>query len=706
MANRYWVGGTANWDATAGTKWATTSGGAGGAAVPTASDDVFFDAASGTVTCTVSGSRVCNNIDFTGFTGTFAGTGGVTVSGNLLLISGMTYSHTGGFTMNATTTGKTITSAGKTLASLSLNGAGGEWTLQDNITCSGIFSVGNGSLVTGNKNITASQLQSSNSNTRSIALGSSTITVTGTTPLSITSTNLTWNAGTSLIKATSATPPFGVNNGSPLTYYDYEFTNCAPTSLAAADTFHNLTINGRASKYDSITVQENQTITGTLTIAGNSATNRIWITTSSDVFPSKTFTAAVVALSNIDFTSITAAGAAAPFTGTSLGDMGNNTNITTTTPVTRYWIGGTGSYSDTSHWSATSGGSGGASVPLCHDTVVFDASSFSANGQVCTFDMDRVGTITASAVDQTVTFLAGVISSSILYITGSVTLNSSITLDTATNSVEPTMFIFSSKTFNQNGATFSTDIFHIYAVDVTLSLSSNFAISATGNVNLRRGTFDANDFNVLMGGFQSFDETDGELDRIVYMGAGTWTFPSSENDTYLGGGIWQSDEPDVGFTLHAETSLILLTDTSEGQKSFITDFNNTGHTTTLYNFTIDPVVNNSTIDFSMSGNLVFNNFTAINPAAQYFISFGLYTYTFNMFNVRGSEGKTIIIDGAGQSTLSKSSGIVNCDYIEIDETDATGGAIWYAGANSIDNENNTGWLFSSAIRGMTMLGVG
>ena len=29
MADRYWVGGTASWDGTAGTKWATTSGGAG-----------------------------------------------------------------------------------------------------------------------------------------------------------------------------------------------------------------------------------------------------------------------------------------------------------------------------------------------------------------------------------------------------------------------------------------------------------------------------------------------------------------------------------------------------------------------------------------------------------------------------------------------------------------------------------------------------
>ena len=42
MADRYWVGGTANWDGTAGTKWATSSGGLGGASVPTSADDVFF----------------------------------------------------------------------------------------------------------------------------------------------------------------------------------------------------------------------------------------------------------------------------------------------------------------------------------------------------------------------------------------------------------------------------------------------------------------------------------------------------------------------------------------------------------------------------------------------------------------------------------------------------------------------------------------
>jgi fibronectin-binding autotransporter adhesin len=45
MATRFWVGGAGNWSST--TKWSTTSGGAGGASVPTSVDDAVFDANSG-----------------------------------------------------------------------------------------------------------------------------------------------------------------------------------------------------------------------------------------------------------------------------------------------------------------------------------------------------------------------------------------------------------------------------------------------------------------------------------------------------------------------------------------------------------------------------------------------------------------------------------------------------------------------------------
>lgn len=43
--------------------------------------------------------------------------------------------------------------------------------------------------------------------------------------------------------------------------------------------------------------------------------------------------------------------------------------------ATRFWVGGAGLYNSTAHWSTTSGGAGGASVPTNVDTAVFDGNS-------------------------------------------------------------------------------------------------------------------------------------------------------------------------------------------------------------------------------------------------------------------------------------------------------------------------------------------
>jgi hypothetical protein len=65
MADRYWVGGTGSWNSTA--KWSTTSGGASGASVPTATDNAIFDANSGTAhyTVTVTDNATCADLTFT-----------------------------------------------------------------------------------------------------------------------------------------------------------------------------------------------------------------------------------------------------------------------------------------------------------------------------------------------------------------------------------------------------------------------------------------------------------------------------------------------------------------------------------------------------------------------------------------------------------------------------------------------------------------
>jgi hypothetical protein len=44
----------------------------------------------------------------------------------------------------------------------------------------------------------------------------------------------------------------------------------------------------------------------------------------------------------------------------------------------KFWVGGTGTWTDTAHWSDTSGGTGGAALPATTDTAVFDANSATA----------------------------------------------------------------------------------------------------------------------------------------------------------------------------------------------------------------------------------------------------------------------------------------------------------------------------------------
>lgn len=52
----------------------------------------------------------------------------------------------------------------------------------------------------------------------------------------------------------------------------------------------------------------------------------------------------------------------------------------------RYWVGNTGYWNDTAHWSLTSGGTGGAPVPTANNDVYFDSNSFTEAGQNIEFE--------------------------------------------------------------------------------------------------------------------------------------------------------------------------------------------------------------------------------------------------------------------------------------------------------------------------------
>lgn len=229
MANRFWVGGTASWNGTATGKWSTTSGGSSGAAEPTSSDDVFFDANSGAVTVTVVTTPAsCKSLTFTGFTGTFAGTTAVTIAGNLTFATGMTLNYDGDFTISAT---GTVTSNGKQCnGSITFDGVGATFTIADALNFPQNSGAGNGSrfingtLTASNINVTLYRFASTGTGTRVLNMGTGTWEMTGNDSQGIAwninnSTNLTINASTSTLKFTSnSTSQVRFDPGVSMTY--------------------------------------------------------------------------------------------------------------------------------------------------------------------------------------------------------------------------------------------------------------------------------------------------------------------------------------------------------------------------------------------------------------------------------------------------------------------------------------------------------
>ena len=271
MADRYWVGGTASWDGTAGTKWALTSGGTGGQAIPTSADDVFFSSLS-TGTCTIAtGNTGAKSINCTGFTGTIAGSAAITVSGSITLVSGMTFSSTSTITINGT---GTLTTASKTLGPVTVNGVGITVSLGDALTMGATrtFTLTAGTLNLANFILSTGLFSSNVTNTRVIQFGTGNITTTGSgTAFNFNGTNFTYtgtptvNISNNSATATTVTVSTGYTETNVL---DFNFTTGTYSLTFSAAVVRNLNFTGFAGTVNN----SNRTIYGNLTVPASGVT--------------------------------------------------------------------------------------------------------------------------------------------------------------------------------------------------------------------------------------------------------------------------------------------------------------------------------------------------------------------------------------------------------------------------------------------------
>ena len=682
MANRYWVGGTANWDATAGTKWALTSGGPGGASVPTSSDDVYFDNNSGNGTVTTNyNSPTCHSLICTGFTGTLTGVYDIFLYGDLVLGSGMNNGVS--FYFSSTSSVNTITSNGKDLNHINFNGVGGTWKLLDNlsvvsdINIPSYISLNYGTFDANGKNVTCNTFSSSNSNTRTLIMGSGTWTINCPNAANAwyiaTSTGLTLDPGTSTIIINYT----GGNNycyffGGGKTYYNIHFTNAnAIHSFKVGDsnTFNNFIVD------PSVTLNFYNGITTTVNsfIAVGTSSNGITL----DVYPSAggsnwilNCTSGII---NCDYLSLyksTATGGASFYAGSHSTNGTGNSGWTFTSAPGKYWVGGTANWDATAgtKWALTNGGVGGQPIPTSSDNVYFNANS----GNVTVTVPNTVFCKNLDFTGFTGTFTGSINS---LDIYGSLILDPGMTNSyTGAWYFTPTSGNF---TIASNSVPFLGQIVFHNTPGTTYKLLDN--ISTTNLIVQQDGTFDANNYNVTCYGYYSpYTNT-----RVLNMGSGTWNITGSSTTL-----CWNIINTNL--TLNPSTSTIKFTSPYTNNVTFI------GGGLTYYNIWFARTISNGII--TIQGSNTFNNFKD-DGTNYHTIAFTDGTTTnISSLTINGYLGRYITLTGTSTAgwIIRKTTGIITVDTTLIQYSTATGGATFNAN-NSLNLGSNSGWNFTSPL---------
>lgn len=552
MATRYWVGGSGDWAST--TKWSATSGGASGASVPTSSDDVIINSSSGSPTITTTGgTRSCLTLTTTGATCTFSTSGFVDVYGNATLSSTTTFSTA---TLRMRATG-TLSQNGATLSSgLTITaGAAGVVTLGSNLATGGTSDIelvsGTLNTSTSNYSITCDELLANNSTTaRGLTLNASTVNVVTWTMGSL--SGLTISAGTSTINCAG-----GDFDGGGKTYATVIHTVTDPVidyayTISGANAFTTFTLRNNTTvpvNVDAI-IGSNQTVTGTFTASCNSSNKRLRLlsssmtaTTVSSRTTQVTITAGTTSLSYVDFRGIVGAGTAA-WTGTSLGNIENNSGITFTAAVTRYAKAVNTSFSGYTSgfnkigWSATNGGATGASIPLPQDTVYFTSSAGAG-----TYLIDNLicAQLICTGFTQTITNTINLV-----YCYGNAALDFGAG-GTYSSGDGIVLRGTGTQTITANNSSVRTT--RIQAITGTYSLVGNFTCG--DNFNVDNGTFTVGAYNFTTSEFL-VTTTDT---AAINMGSGTWTLTGSVVQ-------WSISNPSA--TLNKQTANIVIDATDTG----------------------------------------------------------------------------------------------------------------------------------------------
>jgi hypothetical protein len=394
--NRFWVGGSGSWSQS--THWSNISGGPGGATIPSLSDQVVIDVASGAsgFVITLDGSPTCASFNSTGANNfTLSGSASISVQINGSLNIGTTTSHTfaGTYNFSSPFLGNQITlnnSSNTIAAKFSFTGAG-EYKFQTNIILNNKIEHSNGTINTNGKIVNVQDYEAIGSLPKNFNFENSNIKITryfiGSPGL------LTLSTGS---KIELSNPLAEIRNCNNLTFNSILFsatstniTNNGQLNTSSGCTISKLEFNHHGVIYGNHTIDTIKISQGKILSVGNGN-----ILSVKDLLLSGSCTAYTTLKSTLQGTQATIqkssglvdlvqmkiqdinATGGATFNAYNSFNLGNNLGWNIQNGRLLYWVGGSGNWHDEAHWSTSSGGTGGACYPNQFDNVIIDANSF------------------------------------------------------------------------------------------------------------------------------------------------------------------------------------------------------------------------------------------------------------------------------------------------------------------------------------------
>lgn len=576
-------------------------------------------------------------------------------------------------------------------------------------------------------------------------------------------TGLTFNAGTSTITCSNANPIINGNGqtynnvsftatgtGTSTIQGANTFNNLTQTTVGAS---------GRRT----VVITANQTINGTLTLgAANTSVRRIQVVgttvTGLGVGTPITLTVATVAtLADVDFRDITAAGASGTWSGTRLGNAGGNSNITFAAGVNKYWnLAAGGNWSATA-WALTSGGAVAANnFPLAQDTVIIENTGLTTGNTITINAAWLIGTLDASTRTTAFTLASGTDTPIII---GNFNISSVATI-TGTG-VWYFGGVGATQTITTNGDVIPFPINCNGSTTNIVRLVDN--LTTTNTVTLQQGTFDLNNNTLTTSSQFSGSGTGvrtiafGSTGKMDLTGTNATLFTTSVATSLTVTGT----NPLIQLTTNATTGIrgvilgaagesnaisldvtagsdqVNLSTTSGAYKNVnFTGFTGTynannsilvygnwnfgGVTATSANGTVTFAATSGTKTVTSNGvtfpaNVTFNGIggtwemqdaLTVGSTRMLTLANGTLklksgtTNTVGSFTTSGTNQRYLQSTTPGvQATLSQATGTVSASNLTIQDSNATGGAIFQAFTSNanVNAGNNTGWYFLNSV---------